>query len=133
MNLDEPIVTIQRQGLLIAALAKRDDGRLRLTALRPLDAKSASYIIDLCLRPHDETSQVCMRENNWEYALDCSAGMGNWYAADRGEAHLSSWEFGIGRMRNGSIDSRWHAMRRLPQRAPTTVARELGVANESTN
>lgn len=128
VNLDEPIVTIQRQWLLIAALAKRDDGRLRLATFRPLDAKSAGYIIDLCLRPRPDTGQVCMRENNWEYALDCSAGTGNWYAAGRGEAHLSSWEVGIGRKHDGSTDNRWHAMRKLSQRKSARVAVELGIS-----
>lgn len=128
INLGEPVVTIQRQQLLIAALARRDDDRLRLATFRPLDAKSAGYIFDLCLRPHHETGQVCMRENNWEYALDCSAGMGNWYAMHRGEAHLSSWSRGIGRKHDGSVDHEWQAMRRLPQRPPARVAMELGVA-----
>ena len=128
VNLDEPIVTVQRHDLLIAALAKRDDGRLRLATFRPLDGKSAGYITDLCLRPYRETGQVCMRGNNWEYALDRSAGTGNWYAADRGEAHLSLWERGIGRMHDGSMDDEWLAMRKLPQRQPARVAMELGVA-----
>lgn len=133
VNLDEPIVTIQRQGLLIAALAKRDDGRLRLATFRPLDANSAAYIIDLCLRAHHKTGQVCMRENNWEYALDSSARTGNWYASHRGEAHLSSWELGIGRMRDGSTDKLWHAMRRLRRRRSAKVAMELGAAYAFSN
>ena len=129
VNLNEPIVTIQRGEMLIAALAKRDDGRLRLATFRPLDSKSAGYITALCLKPNPETGEVCMRQNNWEYALDCSAGTGNWYAADRGKAHLSLWDRGIGRMHNGSLDGPWHAMRKLQQRPPANVAMELGVAD----
>ena len=128
VNLDEPIVTIQRLDFLIAALAKRDDGRLRLATFRPLDGKSARYITGLCLQPHPETGAVCMRENNWAYALDCSAGAGNWYASDRGEAHLSFWERGIGLLHDGFVDDEWQAMRSLPQRPPARVAMELGVA-----
>ena len=133
VNLREPIVTIQRQQVLVAALAKRDDGRLRLATFRPLDGKSAGYITDLCLRPHRETGEVCMRENNWEYALDCSAGTGNWYAADRGEAHLSLWDRGIGRMHDGPVDDRSHVMQKLPQRPPARVAMELGAAYAFSN
>ncbi len=51
---------------------------------RRLDAKSANYLIGLGLNPYE--GRVCMRENNWEYAKDASAGMGNWYADERGEA-----------------------------------------------
>ena len=48
-----------------------------------------------------------MRENNWEYALDCSAGNGNYYAADRGEAYLSYWEKGLGISWDGSDVPEW--------------------------
>ena len=85
VKLDGPIVTIQRGDKLIAAISKTDGGRLRVAAYRPLDAKSATYITGMAARPHPEHG-VCMRENNWEYALDCSAGNGNFYAYMRGEA-----------------------------------------------
>ena len=124
VNLDEPVVTIQRQGWLIAALAKRDDGRLRLATFRPLDAKSADYIFDLCLPPHPHDGTDCMRESNWEYALDCSTGTGNRYAFARGEAYLSYWVGGIQTMRDGRGEPNWPAERRLPAK----VALELGIA-----
>lgn len=131
INLDEPVVTIQRQGWLIAALAERNDGRLRLATFRPLDAKSASYIFDLCLPPYPRDGTVCGRDSNWEYALDCSAGTGKWYAMDRGDAYLSLWGRGIGHMHDGGFDDWWHAMRNLPHRPPANVAMELGVAYAS--
>ena len=37
-----------------------------------------------------------MRPNNWEHALEASAGIGNLYASDAGEAYLSYWPFGLG-------------------------------------
>ena len=58
------IVTIQRGDDLIAALASRDDGRLRLAAYRPLDATSANPIIASALGPRREDGTVCMRGNN---------------------------------------------------------------------
>ena len=91
LDLNTKLVTIQRGDALIAAITPRNDGRLRVAVFRPLDAKSAEYLIGLGQVPHPEHG-VCMRENNWEYALDCSAGNGNNYAADRGEAYLSYWE-----------------------------------------
>lgn len=128
VNLALPIVTVQRGEELIAALAKRDDGRLRLAAYRPLDARSARLLIGLGRRPQPEDGRVCMRENNWEYALDCSAGMGQFYAFERGDAHLSSWSLGIGLAEDGSVDGHWQAMQTLAARRPTKVAVELGVA-----
>lgn len=70
------LVTIQRGDALIAAITARDDGRLRVAVFRPLDAKRAEYLIGLAQVPHPQRG-VCMPENNWEYALDCSAGNGN--------------------------------------------------------
>ena len=95
VDLGGKLVTIQRGDALIAAITARDDGRLRVAVFRPLDAKGAEYLIGLGQVPHPEHG-VCMRENNWEYALDCSAGNGNHYAAERGEAYLSYWEKGLG-------------------------------------
>jgi hypothetical protein len=38
------IVTIQRADCLIAAIAPRPDGRLRVATYRPLDGKSSGYL-----------------------------------------------------------------------------------------
>ncbi len=126
VDLAQRLVTIQRGNQLIAAISPRADGRLRIACYRPLDSKSADYLIGMGAERHPEHG-VCMRENNWEYTLDCSAGMGNWYAFERGEAHLSYWEAGIGVMRDGARDSEWFQKRNLPDRQPVKVAMELGV------
>jgi len=126
VDLDGPIVMIQRDDTLVAAICPRPDGRLRIACYRPLDAKSARYLFNLSLNPHPQHG-VCMRENNWEYARDASAGSGNWYAHDRGEAHLSYWEAGIGRMQDGSINEPWRRMKDLQSRNPAHIAMELGV------
>ena len=128
VDLDGPIVTIQRRDQLIGALSQREDGRLRLATYHPLDGKSARLIIGLGSRPHPSDGTVCMRPNNWEYALDCSAGSGQWYAFERGEAHLSYWEHGLGLKHDRSIDPHWHALRDQPRRCAVEVAMELGVA-----
>lgn len=126
LDLDTRLVTVQRGGTLIAAIAAREDGRLRVAVFRPLDARSAGYLIGLGQAPHPEHG-VCMRENNWEYALDCSAGMGNHYAADRGQAYLSYWEKGLGISRDGSEVPEWRKQVDRVARQAARVVTELGV------
>ena len=125
-DLGGKLVTIQRGNALIAAITARNDGRLRVAVFRPLDAKSAEYLIGLGQVPHPEHG-VCMRENNWEYALDCSAGNGNHYAADRGEAYLSYWEKGLGISWDGSDVPEWRKQLDLVARPAARVVAELGV------
>lgn len=127
VDLCRPIVTIQRSDQLIAAMTATDRGCLRIAAYRPLDAKSASYLTGLAVKPHGEHG-VCMRENNWEYALDCSAGSGNFYTFTRGEAHLSNWVDGIGMVSDGTQNAHWLAMSGLTSRPAAVVVAELGIA-----
>lgn len=68
-----------------------------------------------------------MSSANWEYALDCSAGNGNVYAADRGEAYLSYWEKGLGISWNGSDVPVWRKQLDLVARPAARVVAELGV------
>lgn len=126
VDLAGELVTIQREDSLVAAISTREDGRLRAAVFRPLDGKSAEYLIGLGQLPHPEHG-VCMRENNWQYALDCSAGNGNYYAADRGEAYLSYWKHGLGISSDGSEIPGWHAQRELVARQAAVAATELGV------
>ncbi len=126
VDLDCKLVTIQRGEELIAAIIPREDSRLRVAAFRPLDAKSLVYLIELGLKPHPEHG-VSMGRNSWEYALDCSAGMGNAYAADEGKAYLSYWEFGIGIQNDGSENAIFRPYKDLIARSAALVATELGV------
>jgi len=126
VDLGAKLVTIQRGDALVAAITAREDGRLRVAVFRPLDAKSAEYLIGLGHVPHREHG-VCMRENNWEYALDSSAGNGNHYAADQGEAYLSYWEKGLGISWNGSDVPEWRKQKDLVARPAARVATELGI------
>jgi len=120
------LVTIQRGGLLIAALTNRGDGRLRVAVFRPLDAKSAIYLIGLSLLPHPEYG-VSMRENNWEYAIDQTPGLGNAFADERGEAYLCYWEKGLGIKPDGTLYPEWRAMTNLVPKSAALAAVELGV------
>lgn len=126
VDLAGELVTIQREESLVAAISAREDGRLRVAVFRPLDAKSAEYLIGLGQLPHPEHG-VCMRENNWQYALDCSASTGNYYAADRGEAYLSYWERGLGVSRDGVEIASWYSQQELVARQAAVAATELSV------
>ncbi len=126
VDLAQKIVTIQRGQHLVAAIGLRADGRLRVAAFRPLDGKSAEYLVGLAQTPHPEHG-VCMRENNWEYALDCSAGNGNFYASQAGESYLSFWEHGIGLSSDLTVVQLWRDQKDLAARKPSVVAAELGV------
>lgn len=126
VNLDTQIVTVQRENLLIAAINPREDGRLRIATFRPLDAKSASRLIGLSHNPHP-VHGICMRENNWEYALDISVGTGNLYALEAGDAHFSYWEDGIGIYGDGTEDPEWRSMATLTPRSAIHVMTELGI------
>lgn len=126
VDLGGTLVTIQRAGQLIAAMESREDGRLRVAVFRPLDVASAAKLIALGQRPHPEHG-VCMREDNWEYALDCAAANGNAYAAEQGEAYLSYWASGLGLSSNADPVGEWFRQRTQIARPAARVATELRV------
>jgi len=130
VDLKDEIVTIQRGDHLVAAIRPLQDGRLIFSAYRPLDAKSAAYLLGLSIKPGPD-NRVCMRDNNWEYALDCSAGMGNMYASERGEAYLSYWQYGLGLSNDGKIVEEWYKQRTLEPIKPKYTAIQLGVYYEN--
>ncbi|WP_157058447.1 hypothetical protein [Azoarcus sp. CIB] len=124
VDLTTTIVTVQRGNELIAALQPTRDGRLCVCTYRPLDGKSADYLTALGQTPHPETG-VCMRANNWAFALDCSVGMGNHYADALGEAYLSYWEHGIGILWDRSEEPRFRRCLALTPRPAAELAAEL--------
>ena len=126
VDLDGELVTIQRDDELVAAIATRNDGRLRAAVYRPLDASSAASLIALAQNPHPDGG-VCMRDNNWEYAKDASAGMGQVYAAEAGTSYLSYWQFGLGILHDRTASPVFHPHRTLTPRRPAEVATELGI------
>ena len=132
VDLDSEIVTIQRDDELVAAIATRDDGRLRAATFRPLDASSAASLIALAQNPHPEGG-VCMRDNNWEYAKDASAAMGQVYAAEAGTSYLSFWQFGLGILHDRTESPVFRPCRTLTPRRPAEVATELGIHYQRTD
>lgn len=126
VNLNTTLVTVQRGIELIAALQPTQDGRLCVSAYRPLDAKSAGYLTTLSQIPHPETG-VCMRANNWAFALDCAVGMGNHYADELGEAYLSYWEHGIGVLWDRSEEPQFRRCLDLTPRPAAELVAELSI------
>lgn len=124
VDLTTTVVTVQRGNELIAALQPTRDGRLCVSTYRPLDAKSAEYLTALGQTPHPETG-VCMRADNWAFALDSSVGMGNHYADALGEAYLSYWEHGIGILWDRSEEPRFRRCLALTPRPAAELAAEL--------
>lgn len=125
--LNGPVIAIQRNDELLAALARRDDGRLRAACYRPLDAKSIGTLMALSQIPHP-VHGVCMRENNWDYALDAAAGTGPYYAFERGEAYLTYWSNGLGDRSDRQLHEVWAAKRGSLPRQAAHVALEIGVS-----
>ncbi len=132
VDLTQKIVTIQRAGHLIASIQDAGNGRLLVSAYRPLDSKAASYLTSLSLNPAPDGT-VCMRANNWEYALDCSVGTGNMYAADSGESYLSYWEFGLGLCRDGSKIEEWYFQRDTQPIVAKFTVMQVGICYEKSD
>lgn len=115
------LVTIQRNDLLVAAFIPRRDGTLRCAVYEPTDAKAIRSAVALSALP-GPNGQVFMRPNNWEYALDCSAGNGNFYASESGHSYLSRWQYGLGISSDGSEIPEWTSQRGKPALEPRYVA-----------
>ena len=80
-------IAVNRGRTCVALISPSEQGWLRLSAYRPLDGKCADLLLDLAQDPMG--GRVCFRDSNWDYALDCAAGMGQMYAEQRGESYLS--------------------------------------------
>jgi hypothetical protein len=125
--LHTPIVTVQRRNTLIAAIAPRQDFRLRAAVYHPLDANSIHCLVGLALRPNEEHG-VCMRPNNWEYALDqASHPMSAYYACEAGQSYLSLWEYGLGIKADGNLVEPFSDQRTLRSLKTILGVTQIGV------
>lgn len=130
IDLNSMIIAIQRNDVLLAVIAPRQDYRLRLEAYHPLDAKTIDYILGLSIHPDPEHG-VCMRPNNWEYALDqASHPVSAFYACERGESYLSLWEYGLGLKEDGTSIESFISQNRKKPLAPNIVATQIGIYYE---
>ncbi|MFV0277455.1 MAG: hypothetical protein ACK5HY_09765 [Parahaliea sp.] len=92
------VITLEREGHLLAAICPSEDARLRLAVYCPLDAHSLALLTRLAAHPHPRLG-VAMRESNWALAVDTAADIEQFLAGGRGEPYLSHWSSGLG---NGS-------------------------------
>lgn len=122
---DRRVVTLQRGPHLLAAIRPLSTGQLRVSAFRPLDARSAEILVGLSQRPHPEYG-VQMRKNNWEFAMASAGDEANRVAAERGETSLVYWDGGLGLGPAGEELPLWRAQTELRPRRAASVAAELG-------
>lgn len=128
VDLNKTVITLQRGAHLIAALAQHSSGGLTVATYRPLDGRALGFLTGLSVRPAPDGT-VAMRANNWEFALDQSALMGQAYAAQEGVTYLSFWEHGLGISDDGSHVEAWYAQRTLNPRPIRHVVAELEAFN----
>ncbi|WP_157976399.1 hypothetical protein [Parahaliea mediterranea] len=89
------VITLEREGYMLAALSATDGGRLRLATYRPLDGHSIERLLYLAAHPHPRLG-VHMRENNWQLAVDEAADTDNFFASEQGDAYFAHWPTGLG-------------------------------------
>ncbi|SOB74903.1 ADP-ribosylglycohydrolase [Marinobacter sp. LV10R510-11A] len=126
VNLNDGLIAVQRAERVLAAIIPRSDGRLRVAVYQPLDAGSIRSLIGLARKPHPEHG-VATRENNWEYALDASAGNGQLYAADAGRPYLSYWQYGLGVFSDGGKSPEFRPQANYQPRNVGSVVQEIGL------
>ena len=128
--MDGELISILRKDKTLAVITPTEDFKLGITVFHPLDAKAIRYLTGMAIHPHPEYG-VCMRENNWEYALDCSAPtMGSALADDRGESYLAYWEYGLGVRHDKSFNSDYKKYLTQEPLMPNLVAAQIGLFYE---
>ena len=125
-DLSLELIGIHRGNQVLAIIRPVPEQKIGIMVFHALDAKAIRYLMNLARHPHPEHG-VCMRENNWEYALD-QAGLGgaSMYASMRGESYLAYWENGLGVKHNGEIDSGLKHYHTKEQIMPNVVSAQIG-------
>jgi hypothetical protein len=127
VDLTRHIITIHRKATVLAAIAPREDFRLRVMLFRPLDAHSLGYLTGIGQIPGPD-GNVCMRENNWQYALDsASHGTSQMYLFMAGKSHFAMWHYGLGITDDRSEDKRFMPQRQVSPLPPNLAATHVGV------
>lgn len=126
VDLSGNLIVIQRGESLIAVVEPREDKTLRASLFHPPDAKLVRYLMGLAKRP-GEDGMVCMRENNWEYALDqASHPIGAYYAEQRGESYLTRWKYGLAISADKERVEPWDSYNRATPIAPNIAIILIG-------
>ena len=121
MDLNEELITIQRQDHLAAAITCSEDGRLLVAVYRPFDAGSAAVLANLGLNPSPEGG-AAMRNNNWEYALDASASsFRHMTATETGQSYKILLGRGTGDLSRLFLNFKWLEKRGLLRRSDEMI------------
>ncbi len=102
VNLEQKIISIQRQDHLIAAISPLDNGLLCVCSYRPLDAGTARYLIDL-----SQTIDSDSGKSSWEFVLERVLEETKSNVKEKGEAYLKFWELGLGVSSEGNFEEPW--------------------------
>ena len=126
VNFSNEAITINRREKMLIAIQPTNDFKINISVFHALDAKAIEILMNICLHPHPEHG-VCMRDNNWEYALDmASSGISSMLAKDRGESYFSYWEHGIGIMSDGKMDKNFIRYHKADPLKPNIVTAQIG-------
>ena len=125
VDLNQNIIAIQRQDHLIAAISPLENGQLCVCSYRPLDARSARYLINLSINLSPDNP-----EGRWEVAVESLVGKDNKRAYESGEAYLMFWEFGLGVDSDNNAVGPWFNRRESTAIPNNLSAMQLGVCYE---
>ena len=122
VDLGADTVTLQRDGLLLAAITPVDAGRLRLSAWRALDGHAIGLLLALA---HDAAApEPVALHSTWQRAL--AAATDPRHASEQGPSGLAHWERGCGSTHDdGRQSADWQAEEALPTRRAACVAAEI--------
>ena len=126
MDFDQETISIFRGDKMLAAIQPTTNRRLAISVFHGLDAKTVESLINMSRHPNPKYG-VCMRENNWEYALDVAAPRASsMYATQRGESYFSYWQHGLGVLHDGNIDPEVEKYRYMEPVKPNIIAAQIG-------
>lgn len=125
VDLARECIAVQRGQTLLAALSDRGDGRLRVAAWRPLDARAIALLADLALVPaaNGGADEAC---GSWQRACAAAAAVDSGRAPpeDEGRLHALYWPDGIGAGNDG-MPAGSGAQAAQPPRRPACVLAEI--------
>ena len=125
-KLDKELISIMRRDKVLAVILPGDKLTISIMVFYPLDARSIRCLMDIAKHPHPEHG-VSLRENNWEYALDCAAPtMGSMLAQEDGRSYFAYWEYGLGVNHKMKMDYDYTHYYTQRQTMPNVVAAQIG-------
>lgn len=119
VDLDGEVITVQRQGRIVAAFQAIEGKQLVTQLFHPPCARTIRTILSLNMRPNED-GVIPYYGTNWDYAADSAAGSGQYYAAEAGRTYLAHWASGVGIGFDGELLDLWMKARREARPWPST-------------